>query len=218
MLQNIEMAPSRESVEKLKKLGRVTSTTAHDAYSTSGTEESLGCLVHKFSVCLSPGGYLEKTYSEKENLMIISPDSHELKSKILDIIAKEFPQLQLTIIRNLTYEQYKKLISKAKWAITFGEGLDGYFLEPILSGGIAFAAYNNKFFTEDFKALQTVYQDYDTLIKNICTDIGRLDNESSYTQYQRMQLEICAKHYDYKEYKNNIASFYIKYYSKTSEA
>jgi len=216
MLQNIDMIPLRASIKKLETLGRVTCTTAHEAYSGYETEERIGCRIHKLSVWLSPEPYLHIGYSEKDDLMIISLDSHELKSKVLGIIAKQFPQLRLQVIKNLSYEKYRKVISKAKWAITFGEGLDGYFVETILSGGIAFAVYNDRFFTEDFKTLRTVYPDYVTLIQNICADIRELDDEVCYTQYQKQQFEICSKYYNYETYKDNLSSFYRKYFTTVS--
>lgn len=216
LLQNIDFAPSRESVERLKRLGVVTCTTAHEAYSTPETQERLGCQLHWLSTQADQSSYSKRRYSEKERLMVISPDPHELKSTILEIIAKEFPQLRLQIIKNLTFEEYKKLILKAKWSITFGEGLDGYFIHPIFSGGISFAVYNNKYFTKDFKTLRTVYQDYDSLIEKICLDIRELDNEDSYTEYQKKQLEKINEHYNYKKYVENITSFYLKYYSKAN--
>ena len=216
LLQNIYLVPSRESIKKLEILGKVTCTTAHEAYSGYEIEERIGCHIHKLSTWVSPEQYLKRGYYEKDSVMVISPDRHKLKSTVLGVIATQFTQLRLQLIRNLSYEEYKRVISKAKWAITFGEGLDGYFIEPIFCGAIAFAVYNDKFFTEDFKTLRTVYPDYETLIQNICTDIGGLNNEVSYTLYQRKQFEMCAKYYDYKVYVDNVASFYSKYYSKSS--
>lgn len=216
LLQNIDFAPSRESVEKLKRLGVVTCTTAHEAYSTPETQEKLGCQLHWLSTHADHRRYSKRGYSEKENLMVISPDPHELKATVLELIARQFPQLRLQIIWNLTFEEYKKLILKAKWSITFGEGLDGYFIHPIFSGGISFAAYNIRYFTEDFKTLRTVYQDYESLIEKICLDIRELDNEDSYTEYQRKQLEKINEHYNYEQYVENITSFYLKYYSKAN--
>jgi hypothetical protein len=61
----------------------------------------------------------------------------------------------------MTYQEYKATISKAKWALTFGEGLDGYFVEPIFSGDSSFSVYNPSFFIEDSWSLRTVYRDYD---------------------------------------------------------
>lgn len=213
LLQNIDLIPSREALKKLEVLGKVTCTTAHEAYSGHETEERIGCRIHKLSVWASPEQYLKRGYSEKNDLMVISHDQHELKSEVLGVIARRFPKLRLQVIRNISYEEYKTVISKAKWAITFGEGLDGYFIEPIFSGCIAFAVYNDRFFTEDFKTLETVYPNYETLIQNICSDLIELDNESSYTQYQSKQFELCAKYYDYNVYVDNVALFYSKYYS-----
>ena len=68
--------------------------------------------------------------------MIVSPDFHTKKAEILRLIAGHFPQLQIQIIKNLTYEEYKKVISRAKWAITFG-GLDGYFIDDNSDDGTA---------------------------------------------------------------------------------
>lgn len=214
LLQNIDFAPSRESIERLKLLGIVTCTTAHEAYSTTETQEKFGCQLHWLSTRTDHTSYSKRGYSEKEILMVISPDSHELKATVLGLIQRQFPQLRLQIIRNLTFEEYKKVISKAKWSITFGEGLDGYFIEPVFSGGISFAVYNSRYFTEDFRTLRTVYPDYDSLIRKICMDMRELDNESSYTDYSRKQFEKIVEHYDNKKYIDNITSFYHKYFSK----
>lgn len=92
--------------------------------------------------------------------------------------------------------------------MTFGEGLDGYFVEPVFSGGISFSANNSKFFTEDFKSLRTVYDNYDVLIKNICLAIKDLDTEKTYVEYQKRQYDICSKYYSYREYVNNLKSLY----------
>jgi len=144
--------------------------------------------------------------------MIISPDEHELKSAVLGTISKNMPDIRLQIIQNLTYEEFKSTISRAKWALTFGEGLDGYFIEPIFSGCVGFAVYNEQFFTHDFRSCRTVYPSYQSLLDSICNDMTELDNEDSFTRYQREQYECCAKYYSYQQYQDNIFSFYRKYY------
>ncbi len=70
-------------LEKLKLFGSVTITTAHEAYSTLETQERIGCPVHKLSTFVSPEQYHMRAYKEKENLMIVSPDDHEMKSTVL---------------------------------------------------------------------------------------------------------------------------------------
>lgn len=208
MLQNIKLLSPIEDIGRLKKLGKVICTTAHEQYSSPKIRKKLGIPLHKLSTYVSPEQYDRKSYPEKENLMIVSPDNHPKKMEVLNLIRKQIPQLKIQIIKNITYEEYKKVISKAKWAITFGEGLDGYFLETIFSGGVSFAVYNTIFFTEDFKSLQTVYDSYATMAKKICSDIRVLDNKEAYTKYQNKQYTLCTKYYNYKEYVENLVLFY----------
>ena len=208
MLQNIDALSPMKYVEGLKRLGHLTCTTAHDKYSTLELSRELGFPLHKLSVYVSPEQYHKRSYSEKENLMIVSPDADPRKSAILDLIGKEFLQLKIQIIEDLTYEEYKKLISRAKWALTFGEGLDNYFIETVFSGGVSCSAYNSRFFTEDFKSLRTVYDNYHVLIKKICSDIKDLDHEMAFTTYQKEQYDRCSAHYNYGEYVKNLELFY----------
>jgi len=208
MIQNIELLSPMKYVEKLKKLGTLTGTTAHERYSTPEIRKKLGFPLHRLSTYVSPEKYNKRKYIEKENLMVVSHDSHPRKSEVISLIAREFPQLRIQIIKNLTYEEYKKVISRAKWALTFGEGLDNYFIETIFSGGISFGVYNSTFFTKDFKSLRTVYDNYDVLIEKICSGIKDLDNEIAYTTYQNEQYDLCRKHYKYEEYVKNLELFY----------
>ena len=213
LLQNIDYLSPMKYVEELKRLGPLTCTTAHASYSTPEMSKKLGCPLHKLMAYGSPELYNRKQYIEKENLMIVSPDIHPQKAKILSLITRQFPKLRIQIIQNLSYEEFKNVISRAKWALTFGEGLDGYFLETIFSGGISFAAYNTKYFTEDFKSLRTVYGSYDILAERIYADIEELDNEMAYTDYQNKQYELCCKYYDHKKYVNNLELFYKGQYT-----
>jgi hypothetical protein len=208
MLQNIKGLPSLRLIKSIGKLGKVTCTTAHQKYSSSEMRERVGVPLHIFSTWLTQGGYNRVKYVDKSDLMIVSPDSHPKKAEVLSIIRRQLPQLEIRIIKDLTYEEYKKLIGRAKWAITFGEGLDGYFVETIFSGGISFAVYNTTYFTEDFRVLRTVYDDYESLIERICSDIKNIDNQMMYEEYQDIQYNICREHYDYGQYVKNMELFY----------
>ena len=213
MLQNIDMLSPIRYINILKKFGTLTCTTAHEKYSTLELSRQLGCPLHKLSEFISPEQYHKRSYGEKENLMIVSPDAHPRKSAVLNMISRELPKLKIQIIQNLTYEEYKKLISRAKWALTFGEGLDGYFVETIFSGGVSYSVFNPKFFTSDFKSLRTVYDNYDTLTENIRSDITDLDNETAYCNYQKKQYDLCHTYYDHKKYVRNLELFYKKEYT-----
>ena len=208
LLQNIDYLSPIAYLQELAELGRLTFTTAHDTYTTKEMRNKLGFPMHKLSTFLTPEKYVAKTYREKEDSMIVSPDPHPSKSRILRMIAEDMPHLRIQIIQNLKYEEYKELISRAKWALTFGEGLDGYFVESVFSGGISFSVYNPRFFTKDFRPLRTVYDNYDLLAARICSDIQKLDSEPAYATYQQQQYDLCNKYYSHEQYAKNLQLFY----------
>lgn len=213
MIQNIEMVDHDSIKDLTQKFNKITATTAHDRYCNVKMRETLGFPLHKLSTYVSPERYNKKSYNDKEEVIIVSPDSNPLKSEILKKINLEFPYLKIQIVKNISYEQFKDLSSRAKWAITFGEGLDGYFVEPIFSGAISFSIYNEKFFTEDFNHLKTVYIDYDELIKKIVGDIKDLDQENIYSEYQDLLYNLCSNHYNHDDYVNNLKLFYKGIYT-----
>jgi len=208
MNQNIRLMPPVDVVNELKKwANKITITTAHQRYCTLEKRDYYGVPIHKFSVWISPEQYYFKHKIEKENLMVVSPDPHSLKINILDRL-KKIKGLEVRVIENLTYEAYKKLIARAKWSLTFGEGLDGYFIEPVFSGAISFAVFNELFFTQDFNSLQTVYATIEEMEMKIVKDIELMDNNEIFQNYQQVQFDLCSKYYSMEEYRNNIALFY----------
>ena len=213
LIQNWDYLPSNKYIQALQKLGTLTSTTAHSKYSTLELRNRLGFPLHKLSVYISPEQYSKKPYGEKENLLIVSPDVHSRKTEILSLIHRELPELQIKIIQNLTYEQYKQTISKAKWALTFGEGLDGYFVESVFSGAISFSVYRPEFFTKDFQQLRTVYCSYDVLAAKICDDFRHFGNSKTFNDYQQQQFDLCAKEYKHANYVKNLELFYQRKYT-----
>lgn len=211
--QNIRLMPSPKVIDGLKKSSsNVTITTAHQQYCTLAIQQIYGVPLHKLSVWISPEKYYFRELKDKENLLVVSPDIHSAKSEILDHISKELG-VTIQIIENLTYENYKLLISRAKWTMTFGEGLDGYLIEPIFSGAIGFAVYNSEFFTSDFRSLETLYTSIEELKRRVVSDIRRLDGAESFAEYQKQQYELCARYYSEKTYRENIERFYRNEYT-----
>ena len=213
LIQNWDYLPSNKYIQALAKLGKLTGTTAHSKYSNLELRNRLGFPLHKLSVYVSPEQYSKKSYSEKEDLLIVSPDPNSRRKEILNLIHRELPLLQVKIIQNMTYELYKQTISRAKWALTFGEGLDGYFVESVFSGAVSFSVYKPEYFTKEFQPLRTVYSDYDVLKKNICSDIRQLDNSTEFDLYQRQQFGLCAKEYNHANYVKNLELFYKREYT-----
>jgi hypothetical protein len=211
--QNIKLMPTPEELNKLGDLvNEITITTAHQQYCNQKFRDMFGVPLHKFSVWISPEKYDFKKFSDKEDLMIVSPDLNPEKEAILSKLAAD-AKITIQVIKNLRYEEYKMVISKAKWALTFGEGLDGYIIEPIFSGAIGFAVYNEEFFTPDFKSLKTIYGSISKMKTGIVSDILKLNKEIEFVNYQRSQFELCASHYDKKMYEQNIILFYRRQYT-----
>ncbi len=213
MNQNIRLMPGVDIIAKVKNVtDKVTITTAHQKYCTPIYREKYGVPIHKFSVWISPEQYRFVEWKDKDNLIVVSPDEHPMKSQVLEQL-KSIPGLKVQIIKNLTYNQYKELISRAKWSLTFGEGLDGYLIEPVFSGAIGFAVYNEEFFTEEFKTLPTIYTSYDELNARIVRDINHLDFENEFILTQNMLFKTCAFHYSGEVYVENIKKFYRDEYT-----
>jgi len=208
LLQNIDLLPQKKSVDILSNIGNVTCTTAHIAYSGNATESRLGCPVHHFSVWCSPERYFYKHFREKENLIVISPDKHPRREEIINYLQGRMPDFDFRVIRKLTYEEYKRLISCAKYSITFGEGLDGYFIENIFSGGIGSSVYNRRFFTDEFVDLPFVYSSWDDFMENFAKDV---ETSSSFEVYQKIHLQqynLLSSLYSHDKYVLNLTKFY----------
>ena len=211
-MQNIDLLDG-QPLDELRELGTVTATTAHARYTSAELRERLGVPIHRFSTFVSPEQYERRAYEAKEELLVVSPDEHPSKAAILDCIARAQPHLEIVEVRDLKYDDYKDLIARAKWCLTFGEGLDGYFVESVWSGAVAFAVYNDRFFTQPFSNLRTVYADYASLAAAIVADMRHLDDLARFTEYQRQQWELCASLYQYDTYVENVRLFYAGEYT-----
>lgn len=213
LCQNIRLMPLPDVVATMSRMaGHVTITTAHDRYCTSTNRARYGVPFHKLSVWISPEQYRFVAWEHKEDLLVVSPDDHPDKDGILREL-RAIPGLAVQIIRDLSYVQFKDLISRAKWSLTFGEGLDGYLVEPVFSGAVGFAMYNDQFFTPDFADLRTVYPSVDVLRVRIAGDIADLNERSAYVAYQRAQFDLCSRYYSHERYVRNIEAFYRREYT-----
>ncbi len=208
MLQNIQLIPNRDDINYLKTISHLSVTTAHERYTSKETVAYFDCAVHKFSVFISPEQYRKTQFDKKENLLVYSPDENPHKKIVLETLNKTFPELKLQEIRNMSYQKYKEIISRAKWSVTFGEGLDGYFIEPIFSGAISFSVYNKDFFTSDFENLPTIYTNYEQMIATISKDICKYDQAEEYRRCNDRLFNVCEKHYNHSTYLKNIQQFY----------
>ena len=190
MNQNIQKMPGPEAVAALKQFaGKVTMTTAHSRYCTPEMARRYAVTTHHFSNLCGPERYRRRPYAEKSNLLVVSNDEHPMKAAILGAVQQKLPDLRIQVIQNMTYNQAKAANEQAKWGVTFGEGMDMYFLEAVFSGGIGFAVYNDEFFPPDCKDLPTVFESYEQMLRELPGMIERLDNPSAFDECHRVLFD-----------------------------
>lgn len=218
--QNIELMPKRSELGDLYKLSRnITQTIAHDKYATQEICDKYQIPTHLFSVHIDLSPYKAYTFEEKEKIIAISPDNNKYKAKILKKLSKELSDWQIVLIENITFSQYMDLISRAYFTITFGEGMDGYFIQPFYVNSIGFAVYNDTFFpNKQFKNLANVYSSYDEMYQRIIDDIKHYSSDKKqYEQIIQKFMNIITKIYCKSNFEDNLKRFYEKKYDFTSK-
>lgn len=210
LLQNVDLMPSKEAVDVAQQIGFTTVTINHGA--SADLAQSLGCAVHYLSWGLWPDQFERVKYSDKKKLIVISPDQHFAKEEIVRRMSEALPDHKIVEIQNMTYQQYKCVIKQAKFTFTFGEGLDGYFVESIFSGAIGMAIYNERFFTEDYVHLDGVFQDSFQAVTGVGDFLRRTDEESNYQITAIRQHELVSRTFVREGYLENIRGFYERYH------
>jgi hypothetical protein len=212
--QNIQLMPINNVLNELKsKFTSCTITTAHKKYCNPYYRNSYGIPLHQLSVWISPENYIKKSGHEKESLILFSPDNKELTQRLISFFSHEIPSFKFQVIQGLSYEEYKELISRAKYLITTGEGLDAYFIETYFSGGVAFALKNLNFFDEKYLELPCLFEHQENLGKLLHNLIEKYENADEYNQLNSSVSELLAEDYSYKSYQNNLRKFYNKEYT-----
>lgn len=206
--QNNTYMPRPQVVDLLRYLTNdLTMTCAHKKYCVPQLRTAYDMPVHWLSAS-NLVKYHYRDYEQKENLLIYSSDKNEFSSEIINRIQENIPGLKTQKIEKLSYDQYRDLISRAKWTISFGEGIDGYFMEAIRCGAIPFAAYNPTFFDEAYEGLPNIYDSYHDMLENIVKDIQSWDNLKDYQAFNDQLRAIDRREYDDEVYKNNIQLYY----------
>lgn len=220
--QNDLLMPNQLIIQKYKDVFNceITITVAHKRYANIDKKNQYNVPLHYLSAWINPVPYDFKLYDNKKNIIVFSPDElsrlnieyHLSKTDLITRFKENLPNFEIVVVKNMTYENYKKLVANCKFMITFGEGLDGYLVETILSGGISFAIYNAVFFTEGYEQLPTIYKTVDDLFNNIEKDIRFYDNKIEFDTYNNKMKEVCEIEYSYEKYQKRVLNFLNKNY------
>lgn len=215
--QNIKMMPGELIAASLFTFTtNVTQTTAHLRYTNQDLADTYRIPTHLFSVRIDPRQYVHKTFEEKENIVLFSPDEHPLRQTLIDTVKKE-TSFEVIELHDLTFEEYKALIARAKFTVTFGEGMDGYFIESAYSDSIGFTAYNEDYFPDKaYLELPNVYVNHEAMTAKFVRDIKKLAvNSELYRSVNHETTRLLNKIYGEHFFKENVRRFYQQDYSFT---
>lgn len=210
MNQNIEAMPNPAVIARWFALtSHVTQTTAHDRYCTQELADTYNIPTHHLSTFVDKNSYKVVPFEEKQNIIAVSSDETAKKEAILQKIRDSLPAYEIITVQNMKFEDYKKLIREARFTITFGEGFDGYYVEPFLSGGITFAVYNDKFFPdEEFRGFDNVFSSYDDMLAEITNRIKKIEDKAAYKNLVTKNAKKINTLYSFDQYVQNIKQFY----------
>jgi len=212
--QNIRLMPSAGVVAKLRPYaGLVTQTTAHKRYANARKREEYGIPLHHFSTFIAPERYTFRSFEEKKRTIAFSPDDAEKNGVVIEKLRKELPDYEIVVIGGMTYEQFKEFISRTRFTFTFGEGLDGYYCETVLTGGGCFSVFNEEFFTPDFWGLETVHKSFGALLEGCVAQIREMEQAEIFAERNRRQFKILTDQYKFSTYQENIRQFYLGEYT-----
>lgn len=188
--QNQElMPPDSDYMKYTKYFKNVTMTLAHSAIESyqfpylTIPQMHVGALYEGDTSEIIP-------YEKKSNLCIISPDPNPVKDSI---IAKlESHGIECYHKYPIPYHEFCELQKKAKWAITFGEGWDGYSSGEFLNGGIGFGVFLPAFKREFFDERNLppfMFYSYEQMEKEIINRIDSLDSRNAFEKINKEMVE-----------------------------
>ena len=210
LLQNIERIPSEEFVRAIQRVGFTTATIAHKA--STAAARNLGCPIHYLSWFISAEDFQRVDYSKKKKLIAISPDFNPARDQIVHRMAEALPDHEIIEIRSMTYRQYKNVIRDAKFMFTFGEGLDGYFIESIFSGALAMAIFEDHYFTSEYRNLPGVFGSSGAAIASVGDFLNGSNDAAIFQAIVQSQYEVASRTFRRELYQANVSSFYSLYF------
>lgn len=219
--QNIKLMPEAHQLNELRALAQhLTQTTAHHRYATQAVADQFNMPTLLLPAYTDLSMYRPTEFEDKRDLVIYSPDAHPAKADILAAIGKALPRYELREIRGIPFSEYMTLATQARFAITFGEGFDGYLAQPIRQGGVSFAVYNEDFFpSEEYLAYPNIFSSYEEMQNNIVAVMkDLLTNPDEYRDLSAALKRASDNLYSYDAYLASIAHFYEGRFDFTPQA
>ncbi len=213
--QNIELMPDPMNISSLYEITHnITQTLAHNRYATQEVCDKWQIPTHLFSVSIDLSRYKIYNFENKEKIIVLSPDTNKYRDRVIAVLKEGLPEWKIITVNNLTFAEYMDLISRAFFTVTFGEGMDGYLNQPIYKNSLGLAVYNEDFFPgKSWMNLRNIYPDYETMIRNICSDLQELYSDSDlYYKVIEEHRQMLGSIYVTNNYVDNLRRFYLGEY------
>ena len=217
--QNIELMPDSNILDKLKSITtNITQSVAHSRYCTQEVADKWKFPVTLFSGFIELPRVKRINLAKKEYLILFSadlpPQGLRFKEYLITKLQRELPEYTIERIYGVKFENYAKLVAKASFVISFGEGFDGYFNNSALLGTVGFSVYNEDFFPDPkWKNYPNVYTNFNEMLEKIVDDIKRLQrNEEEYYAIVRKHETELMKLYSKEKTIEKLKQFYSGIY------
>lgn len=197
--QNLLLMPERDKIQTLFRLtNHVTQTVGFERNATQKVCDHYGLPLYAVPSYIDLENCVKKDYSAKRKIILYSPDEHPLKKRVVQHLKSELKGFELREIRNLTYFEFLDLISDALFCISFGEGFDGYYIQPYYAQSIGISVYNEVFFPDaELKAYPFVYGSYEELEQKVVEDVKK------YSQNRETYVQVSSKVLSYFQLRIN---------------
>ena len=217
--QNPQLLPE---ISKLQKLFLLSS---HITQTLAFKEKDLQNRANRYFMPLSfISSYVDLSkwrsipFNKKEKLILLSSDKNKYRKEIVRILKKQLPEFNIITIKQMSFETYMNFVCKATAVISFGEGYDGYFLQPCYVGTLSFAVYNETFFpNSSFLDLEHVYPSYKAMSRDLVQDIIKLTNNSEEYYGTINKLKILDKDHSEEVVVRSLERFYQQKYDVVPE-
>jgi glycosyltransferase involved in cell wall biosynthesis len=182
--QNINFMPQYDLLKNLYQLSsNVTHSVGFERYANQNISDQYKLPLYYIPSFLDLENCIVKKFDKKEKIILYSSDPHPMKNTILKLLQENLIDFRLKEIKNLTYEEFLEAIADSMFCLSFGEGFDGYYIQPYFANSIGIAVYNDIFFPkEEMKKLPFVYENFKELSNNIVNDIQAIYKNSE--QYE----------------------------------
>jgi hypothetical protein len=205
--QKIELMPDKQEFEDLRAFAdELTQSVAHHAYFTQAHADHYDLPTLLLPPYTDLSAYEPIGRSEKQKLIIYSPDEGRHREPALKALREGLPDYQLLEIQGITFDRFMDLATRCLFSISFGEGFDGYVAQPIHQGGIGLAVYRREYFpSEKLREFPNFFSSEQDMVDNIVARIRSLErDEALYARTNQAMIDVYGRLYSKEDYVRRI--------------